>query len=206
MLGPVLEGEKIRLEPARAEHLPEFIRWFSDMRVTRYLLTRFPMTLEQEPEWFANVARDRNTVHWTITVGDRPIGVTGIHNIDWISRGADTGTIIGLPDEWGKGYASDAVGLRTKFAFSESNLEPLRRHSFAPNRGMHKALERSGYRRIGARTHAMYSRWAVARHLYLRIVAGRLGVRRPYLAFLIMTFSRMLAMSSVVSTVFSSSA
>jgi [ribosomal protein S5]-alanine N-acetyltransferase len=160
MLGPVIEGEKIRLEPSGPEYLPEFIRWFADLRVTRYLLMRCPMTLKQEEEWFENMARDRTTVHWAIVADSggapRPIGVTGIHNIDWINRGAITGTIIGVESEWGKGYASEAVALRTAFAFNELNLERLETFSFAPNKGMHKALQRSGYREIGVRRRSMF--------------------------------------------------
>ena len=44
MLGPIIEGERIRLEPPRAEFLPTYIRWFTDMTVTRYLLHRNPPT------------------------------------------------------------------------------------------------------------------------------------------------------------------
>jgi RimJ/RimL family protein N-acetyltransferase len=156
LLGPILEGERIRLEPSRADWLPDYISWFADMRVTRYLLLRTPMSLKQEEEWFEATSKDRNTVHWAITLDGQPIGVTGIHNIDWISRGAMTGTLIGLPSEWGKGYATEAVRLRTAFAFRELNLERLETFSFAPNAGMHKALERAGYRRIGTRTRSMF--------------------------------------------------
>jgi hypothetical protein len=42
VLGPVIEGERVRLEPPHAEHLPTYVRWFADMEVTRYLLFRFP--------------------------------------------------------------------------------------------------------------------------------------------------------------------
>lgn len=156
MFGPMLQGQKVRLEPTRQEFLPLFIRWFADTAVTRYLLLRCPLTLKQEEEWFDSTARNRDAVHWTICVDQRPIGVTGIHDIDWIHRGAVTGTIIGERAEWGKGFASEAVSLRTAFAFDELNLERLETHSLGPNAGMHKALERSGYRRIGTRTRSMF--------------------------------------------------
>lgn len=156
MLGPILRGQLITLEPARKEFLPEFIGWFADTEVTRYLLSRFPLSLKQEEEWFENTSQDRNTVHWTIMLGERPVGVSGIVAIDWISRGAKTGTIIGVKSEWGKGYATESVRLRTAFAFQELGLERLESESFAVNAGMHKALERSGYRRIGTRSRARF--------------------------------------------------
>lgn len=161
MLGPVLQGEKISLEPVRAEFLPEFIRWFSDMSVTRYLLRRTPMSLKQEEEWFDTISKASDSVQWAITLEGAPIGVTGIHHIDTIDRGAMTGAIIGVRSEWGKGFATEAVRLRTDFAFQELNLERLETMSFAENMGMHKALERSGYRKIGTRTRSQYreGRW-----------------------------------------------
>lgn len=156
MLGPVIQGERILLEPVRPEFLPEYIRWFSDPRVTRYLASVFPMTIKQEEEWFEITARDPNRVHWAIVVDGKPVGNTSLQFINWVHRSAQSGTAIGVPTEWGKGYASEAVKLRTRFAFEELNLERLEAESFAPNKGMHKALMRSGYRQIATRTHARY--------------------------------------------------
>jgi hypothetical protein len=51
MLGPILEGERVRLEPPRPEYFPVYQRWFADMEVTRYLLYRFPFTTKWEEEW-----------------------------------------------------------------------------------------------------------------------------------------------------------
>ena len=156
MFGPILAGERLRLEPTQKEYLPEFIRWFADMDVTRYLLSRFPMTLKQEEEWFETTSRDQNNVHWTMVVDGRPIGVTGLNRINWVSRGAMSGTIIGAKEEWGKGYATEAVHLRTEFGFRELNFERIESQSMAPNVGMHKALYKAGYRKIGTASRYMY--------------------------------------------------
>ena len=43
MLGPRLDGERVRLVPPEAAHCPAFIRWFADPNITRYLLYRFPV-------------------------------------------------------------------------------------------------------------------------------------------------------------------
>ena len=51
MLGPILEGERVRLVPPRVEYFPAYERWFADMAVTRYLLFRFPFTPKAEGEW-----------------------------------------------------------------------------------------------------------------------------------------------------------
>ena len=101
MLGPVIEGERIRLEPPRAEHLATYVRWFADMEV------------------------------------------------NWRSRYGMTGIVIGEKDEWGKGYASDAMRLRTRYAFRELGLQKLITTVVGPNDASRRGLERAGYRQCG---------------------------------------------------------
>jgi RimJ/RimL family protein N-acetyltransferase len=151
VLGPVIEGERIRLEPPRAEFLPAYLRWFSDMEVTRYLLSRFPFTVKQEESWLEETARDPHKVVWAIVVkeSDRLVGGSGLDRIDWRNRRAESGTMIGEKDAWGKGYATEAMMLRTRYAFRELGLEKVMTHVIEPNTASRRALERVGYRECG---------------------------------------------------------
>ncbi|HZU14895.1 MAG TPA: GNAT family protein [Chloroflexota bacterium] len=158
VLGPVLKGDRVTLRPPQEEDLPLFCEWFSRPEVTRTLLTRFPPSLEAEREWFARTTASRNDVVWVIAAADRAVGISGIHQIEWINRTAITGTLIGDPADWGHGFGSEATRLRTGFAFDELNLERLETSSLAHNVGMHRALEKVGYTRIGTRRHFHYSR------------------------------------------------
>jgi RimJ/RimL family protein N-acetyltransferase len=152
MFGPVLRGELVSLEPPRPEYLETYRNWFSDMEITRNLLRRFTPSPRQEEAWFDHAAESQSDVLWAIVREGRAIGSTGIHEIDWLNRHAATGTVIGDRSAWGKGFGSEAVRLRTSFAFAELNLERLETESFAGNDRMHRALERAGYRVIGRRT------------------------------------------------------
>jgi ribosomal-protein-alanine N-acetyltransferase len=151
MLGPVIEGERIRLEPPRTEYLPTYLRWLADMEVTRYLFHRFPPTLRGEEEWLEQTAKDEHRVLWAIVLKDsgKLIGNTSIEKISWRNRHAESGTLIGEKDEWGKGYATEAMGLRTRYAFGELGLEKMVTHVFGPNQASRRALERVGYRQCG---------------------------------------------------------
>lgn len=161
MLGPVLHGDKLSLEPATADDLPLFCAWFANLDVTRYLLLRFPPSMAMEEEWFKRVAESRETVYWVMKVEGRTVGSTALHEVDWMNRHAGSGTVIGDSNDWGKGYATEATRLRTAFAFNELGLERLETESFAENIGMHTALRRAGYRDIGRRTHQQFAggRW-----------------------------------------------
>lgn len=156
MLGPTLRGEKIVLTAARPEDLPTFCAWFANPEATRYTLMSFPFSLQQEEEWFDRAARSESMVHWRIAVEDRTIGVTSLEEIDWRNRHCGSGTLIGDVTQWGKGYGTEAVKLRTAFAFQDLGLERLESSSLVENIGMHRALERSGYRKIGRRRRYIY--------------------------------------------------
>src|SRR5512144_2163393 len=97
MLGPILEGERVRLEPPRPEHFPAYQRGFAAMKVPRYLLYRFPFTTKAEEEWLEAVGKDPNQVLWAIVLrhDGKLIGNTAIEKIDWRHRRGEAGTVLG---------------------------------------------------------------------------------------------------------------
>lgn len=149
MFGPVIVGERVRLVPLTTEMLPNYVRWFADLEVIRYMSLVAPPTLEMEREWFDKASRSESDLLWAVTVGDRHIGSTGLHAIDWRNRHAVTGNLIGDKTEWGNGYGSEAVRLRTRYAFEMLGLEKLSTQVFAENVASRRALEKSGYRTVG---------------------------------------------------------
>lgn len=151
MFGPNLDGNTVRLAPVAPTMLPAFCEWLADPLVTRYLgfPLIFPPSAEMEAEWLQKIARSSNDIVWAVFAGDDLIGTTGIHAIDWGSRAAITGNLIGAREHWGKGYGSEAVALRTRYAFETLGLESLTTYVFAENVGSRRALEKSGYRHCG---------------------------------------------------------
>ena len=57
--------------------------------------------------------------------------------------------MIGERDCWGQGYATEAMRLRTAYAFNELGLETLTTQVYAPNEASRRALQRAGYREVG---------------------------------------------------------
>lgn len=153
MLGPILEGLRIRLEPPRPEYFATYLRWFADPAITRYLVQRHPPSLRQEEAWYERMARSRNDVVWAIILPTTglPIGATGLHRIDWRNRHAFNGILLGERAEWGKGYASAAIRLATAYAFRELNLEKILTEVYAPNAASRRTMERAGFRSCGLR-------------------------------------------------------
>src|SRR3954470_21096287 len=134
MYGPHIEGARVALAPPWPSYVDDYLRWFSDPAVTRYLNLRNPPSREQEEEFLRRMAAADTEVFWAILVGERHIGSPGIHGLDWRNRTAHTGIVIGERDCWGQGYATEAMRLRTAYAFNELGLETLTTRSTRPTR------------------------------------------------------------------------
>lgn len=152
MLGPTLQGDMIRLEPARLEDAALRQRWLADLEVTRLYSAPGVRSLRQEEESFERAARDDSVFLWRIALDGACIGQAFLKDVDWMHRQAHSGMWIGDRTQWGKGYGSEVVRLRSAFALGELGLERIETSSMTANVGMRRALERSGFRRIGLRT------------------------------------------------------
>jgi RimJ/RimL family protein N-acetyltransferase len=158
MFGPVLRGDRVTLRPANDDDPPRFVPWFADLEVTRYLGRRMAVALYQEVEVLKKFGEAEDLVFWMIDAGGETIGATGIHAIDWLSAHATTGIVIGAKQHWGKGYATEAMRLRTRYAFSELNLHKLMTEVFVANEASRKALEKDGYRTVGIHRDHFFTR------------------------------------------------
>jgi RimJ/RimL family protein N-acetyltransferase len=147
----LLRGDKVTLRPARENDADHFVRWFADLEITRFLARRMAVSLQQEQEFLKKIGESTDDVWWVIEVENRAIGATGIHGINWLDANGTTGIVIGEKASWGKGYATEAMRLRTRYAFRELNLHKLMTEADAENEASRKALERNGYRSVGVR-------------------------------------------------------
>ena len=158
MFGPVLSGALVTLRPGREDDAERFVGWFADTEVTRFLNRRFAVALYQEQEFLKKIGESPNDVFWMIDAGGMPIGATGIHAIDWLNAHGTTGIVIGEKAAWGKGYATETMALRTRYAFRELNLHKLMTEVSAANPASKRALEKNGYRAAGMRREHTFTR------------------------------------------------
>lgn len=149
MFGPYLRGESVTLRPADDADPPRFVPWFADMEVTKYLGRPSAVALYQEVDFFKRVGESKTDVFWMIEFDGEAVGATGIHAIDWRNAHGTTGIVIGARDKWRRGIASEAMRLRTRYAFRELNLRKLMTEVFVENAASKRALEKAGYRTVG---------------------------------------------------------
>ncbi len=91
-------------------------------------------------------AESPDSVNWAIHVDDAHVGFTGIEHIDWISRQGESYIFVGQHRLYRKGVASEAIRLRTDYAFRELNLHRIYNWAAHENVGSRRANEKAGYR------------------------------------------------------------
>jgi RimJ/RimL family protein N-acetyltransferase len=161
MFGPVLRGKKCVLRPPRKEETSIYQKWFEDPEVIHFTLQLGPRSNAQYEEFFKHLAEDPNGVEWIIEVDGKPVGTTGIHGINHRHGHGETGIVIGDKSMWRKGIASEAMALRTRYAFRELNLHKIRSRAYLENEASKRALQKAGYRESGIQRQEVWrdGRW-----------------------------------------------
>jgi [ribosomal protein S5]-alanine N-acetyltransferase len=152
-----LLGDRVRLvPPERSLHLESALRWLNDPSVTATIEFNSGISRRQEEAFFERVESDREShMHWAILAEDgRHIGFIGLHAIQWRHRSTTGGLLIGDRDAWGRGYATDAVRVRTRFVFEQMGLHRIEGHTFNP--AMRRVYEKCGYRHEGTSRKRMW--------------------------------------------------
>jgi len=143
------EGEKVRLVPLdKDKHFENALAWLNDPETTQWLLTGdLPITRLVEEDFFEKAMRpDQSQVQFAIeTLEGEHIGFCGLFGIDWKHRTTQSGTIIGPPEIRGQGYGSDALKVRTRYAFEVLGLRLLLTEAMSENLASCKELQKAGY-------------------------------------------------------------
>lgn len=146
---PPMKGERICLRQVRLDDVnEEYCRWMGDPEVTRYTESRFsPSDRASLTENVRQKLQDSNSVFLAIVSSDteRHIGNIKLGPIDWVHGLADVGLLIGDKTCWGKGYATEAIGLVVKYAFQELKLHKLTAGFYAANEASGRAFLKNGF-------------------------------------------------------------
>lgn len=157
---PILPGQNVSLGAMKREYIPLFMRGVNDPEVTRGVLLRPPVTLEEELAWY-DKPKTGNDIVFAILLhekgggegmtGYRYIGHTGLHNITWPNGCAATGSIVVDRTLFGKGYGTEAKLLLLYEAFRNRGLRKICSQVKAFNGNSWGHLLACGYREVGRR-------------------------------------------------------
>lgn len=169
-----IRGERVGLGPLRADLIDLSLEWLNDFDVTRTLAVgNRPFTREAQSAWFsrASVGEDRIFVIYELSTM-RPIGTTGLHQIDPHHRTAEYGILIGERDAWRKGYGTETTRLMVQYAFGALNLHSVYLRVYENNPAGLKAYERAGFRVIGRRRQSVFVDGKPIDVIYMDCVSG----------------------------------
>lgn len=127
----------------------DYLGWLRDPEVFRFLEVRFAeeQSLRSLRDFIAEANGNPDELLLGICLRDsgRHIGNIKLGPIARQHGRAELGFLIGDRREWGKGYASEAIDLLTRFAHRTLGLAKVTSGCYGMNIGSAKALEKAGY-------------------------------------------------------------
>lgn len=148
-----LKGAKISLRLVEEKDCcARYVSWLEDKAVNQFLETRWAIQSLDSIREFVNSKRD-DPVNYLFAIiendSKRHIGNIKLGPINFNHGFADVSYFIGERDCWGKGYATEAIKLVTRFGFEELKLHSLQAGLYESNTGSKKALENAGFQYVG---------------------------------------------------------
>jgi len=146
----VIYGERIRFRRVERSDLPTYVRWISEPEVRRGISMIQPMSMVEEENWFENMLKRPTLEHpFAVEIRDgegwQHIGSVGLFGIDWRSRSAEFGIMLGDKSVWNQGYGTETARLMLKHAFEMLNLNRVWLLVFEFNKGGIRAYEKAGF-------------------------------------------------------------
>lgn len=140
--------ERLRLEPLDpdADH-SRYASWLADPEVNRFLEVRFDPPPASSLHAFVKAANDSDD---TLLLGiflasGRHIGNIKIGPVEPRHRRATLGIMIGERDQWGHGFATEAIAAATDYALARLDLDVLFAGAYDVNAGSIAAFRKAGY-------------------------------------------------------------
>ncbi len=122
---------------------PTYVNWLNDPEVNQYLETKWnEQTLESIRDFVNLQIKSVNSILFAIILGrdNRHIGNIKVGPINEHYRTADISYFIGDKALWGKGIATEAIGLVSDFSFEELELHKCEAGAYSVANGSWKAL------------------------------------------------------------------
>lgn len=158
MRQPILKGPRLTLRPISLTDASNFVRWFRDKKVARFLLKQQPISLKKERQFIRKVRREKNHFIWSIfnELG-RHIGSTGL-KLDKQNQRGNFGIMIGEKNQWGKSYAGECIKLLADFLFKRLKFNRFELEVYMKNERALKAYKKAGFVLEGVRRHYRQNR------------------------------------------------
>jgi RimJ/RimL family protein N-acetyltransferase len=148
---PPLADRLIRLEPLTQAHATALAALVDDPDVKRFTMVPSDADATFVAGWIERYERgwdDASKAGFAVLLADEVVGFAALVQVDLERGEAEIGYLIG-PAARGRGVATSAVELLTRWSFDELGLERLELRIDPANVGSERVAERTGYERDG---------------------------------------------------------
>lgn len=150
----ILKGNNVILRPVNERDSQIVYKWFNDDEVIRGLVNiRAQMSLKEAYDWCERAARSSSeSIKWMIEIKDKPsitVGFTGLYNIDFTNRNAESAILIGDKRYWGIGIGYESLKLKLDFSFKYLGFKLVYAFILQSNKASIKLYEKLGFEREG---------------------------------------------------------
>lgn len=126
----------------------QYYHWLQDEEVTKFLEIRFlDNSLDEIRQYILDTNSEAANLFLAICLkkNDSHIGNIKLGPIDSHHGFSPISLFIGDKSCWGKGYATKAITLLSRYAFESLNLNKIISGCYEPNIGSRKAFEKAGF-------------------------------------------------------------
>lgn len=147
----------IRLRAIEAADLETLRRWINDPETARYLAVSWPVSAQEQIEWFEQVRNDKAKTKLAIDLVDGGhIGLLSLTNSDLLNRSVEIGITIGAAEHRGKGLASRALRLAVQVLFTRFNYHRIWAQILETNEACLNLFRHAGFEQEGILRESVY--------------------------------------------------
>ncbi len=150
-----IQGERIFLRLLTAgDDLGSYCAWMNDKEILRFTESKGKSYTEDDLKKYITAMNGGNNRLYGIFLKEsgRHIGNIKLGEIDTVNKRAHIGIIIGEKDLWGRGFATEAIGLLADSGFRHLQLRRIYAGMYANNPASLKSFLKAGFRRCGLLT------------------------------------------------------
>lgn len=155
---PTLKGPRLTFRPLKISDAPNYVRWFNDKKVVKYLIMQTGITLAEEKKYLKKIIADKNNHNFAmINEVGKHIGSAGVNLLPEHKR-ATFGIVIGDKNEWGKKYAQEAIVVFMKYVFEKLKYNRFQLEVYTDNKPAVHVYEKMGLKTEGIRRKYSYNK------------------------------------------------
>ena len=151
-MNKIIKTSRLTLRPIQASDQEYVFKGLSHPDVIKYYGVSF-LSMEETKEqmdWYANLVKKNTGFWWAVcdAKNNKFLGAGGLNDMNTEHRKAEIGFWL-LPEQWGKGYMTEAMPVLCDFAFHQLNLHRIEGFVDSENGPCKKALAKLDFHKEG---------------------------------------------------------